>query len=118
MLDVIKQIRSDVMERDDRTGGAFRHVFLSLTDEEIIDKILSLSDEEMLKDLLRLIDGTGYAWDEFIQNYPSVSKSRSCGVYMIGVNWQKETLTHFGYSKETNLVDGLYVGLTLKSFTT
>ncbi|PWN34331.1 uncharacterized protein FA14DRAFT_174027 [Meira miltonrushii] len=117
MLDVIKQIRLDLMERADRTGGAFRHVFLSKTDEEIIDKILSLSKKEMLKDLLRLIDGRGYNWDEFLETYPSVSDSTYCGIYLIGVNWQEETLAHFGYSKNTNLVDGLYVGLTTKSFT-
>jgi hypothetical protein len=117
MLDIIKQIRMNLVESDDRTGGAFHFVFSMKTDEEIIDKILSLSDAEKLKDFLKIIDGTGYNWEEFNKNYPSVKGSRKCGIYMIGINWNEETLAYYGYHENTKSMDSLYIGVTLRSFT-
>lgn len=86
------------------------------SDKEIIDKILSYCDEYKLRKLLRLVDGTGMTYKEFATKYKSVSESKQCGVYLIGGSWEKETLQHFGYTKNTNLVDFMYIGLTLVNF--
>ena len=94
-----------LMERDHRVGKEIKHVLNLKTDEEIIDKILSMSDAEKLKDLHRLVDGSGYDWEEFTENNDDVSDSKKVGIYL--------SAAPLGQSEEVKLS---YVGYTNSSF--